>query len=192
MADRTKNESITEVLPQILADYLKKECKSLKQTIIGFPEPNLRLRTPCVSVYIPRLDYAPSATPYKALQGETQNNQAQVNWVVGDYEATIKLDLWAANKEELDDVFDQVFNCLNPTICPTGFSLVMEDYFDQCANLVYIGHDRVNNEQDSKQDNWRITLDVLAACNAIRSRKEYIIGSTEVDVTVCTDSSIEN
>jgi len=192
LSDRTKNESITEVLPQTLADFIEENCKSIKQTIIGFPEPNLRLKKPSVSVYIPRLDYAPSARPYKALQGNVASNQAQVDWVVGDYEASIKLDLWAGNKEELDDVFDEIFNCLNPTICPTGFSLVLEDYFNQCANFVYVGHDRVNNESDSKQDTWRITLDVLVACNAIRSRKEYIIGSTEVDVTVGTDVSIEN
>lgn len=192
MADRTKNESITEVLIATLKKHIEDTCPSVRQVLESFPEPNLRLNKPSVTIYLPRLDYAPSANPYKALQGDTTNHQADVDWVVGDYEGELKLDLWAGNKEELDDVFDELFNSLNPTICPTGFTLILEEYFNQCATFVYVGHDRVNNEGASKQDNWRISLDVLTACNAIRSRKEYIIENTEVDVTVGTDVSIEN
>jgi len=193
--DRTKHESITEVVTTALADWIEDNSKSIRQTLIDFPEPNFRLEMPSISVIAPRMEFEPRNNPY--LQNpvnpdEIKDSQAQVNWIIGDYEMSLQLDLWCGNKEELDDVFSELFEILNPGIKP-GVNIKMPQYFNAICSFLYVSHDRNNEERESTQDEWRITLNVLATCKAIRSRKQFIIEETiiEPESEISTDVLID-
>jgi len=194
LADNTKHESITEVVTSTLTDWIDEHSDNIRQTIIGFPEANLRLKMPSVSVFAPRPEFKPSSNPYliNTVQDEDiSNSKANVLWVVGDYDFNLQLDLWCGSKEELDDLFAELFEVLNPNVKP-GVSLPMEDYFGGICEYIYTGHTRDNGEQASQRDEWRMTFTILATCKAIRSRKEFIIESTEIIIEANKEIILED
>lgn len=182
MVDTTKNESITEVVPRTLGLYLKKH-STLKQIILDFPEPNLKIKKPSVSISAPSPNFTPKMNPYPAVaptEDDIKNSKAPVDWVVGEYEFNLQLDLWAKNKEQLDDQYDELFNLLNPNINPMGLELPMKLYFGCICSYLYVGHTRQNSSESSVRDEWRMSLEVLASCTAIRNRKEFIIEDPQI------------
>jgi hypothetical protein len=191
VADTTQNESITEAVPTVLGKYLVDEVNSLREYYPEFPAPNMTLEMPSVSIFAPSPEFRP-LTPYlkKPVDpAEIVNHKAPVQWVVGIYDFNLQLDLWARSKEERDDMFDQLFNALNPDIQPMGLRLQMEEYFGQLCEYVYNGHEVSDSEERSQRDEWRLTLNVLATCKAIRTRKEFI--STDVDTAADIEESGE-
>ena len=185
MADRTRNESITESITKTLAEYLEEESDTIRQTIIDFPEPNLKLKMPSVSVMAPSMEFEPTGNPYRCNNLPDSGNKAKVQYVVGEAVFPMQLDIWAGNKEELDDTYEEVFNLLNPDVCNTGLRLEMVEYFKIPVIYLITGHNRENSETASQRDEWRITLNVLATCKVVRTKKEFIIRETEVQVDVC-------
>lgn len=189
MADRTENEAITEIVPKRLGQYLLKTISDFKEFHPEFPPANMPLRLPSITIFAPDPDFRP-LTPYlkKPIDpANIKNSKAKVEYVVGIYDFTIQLDLWAGTKEERDDLFDQLFNALNPNVNPMGLLLVMEEYFDQICDYVYVGHKYGDAQERSQRDEWRLTLNLLATCNAIRVKKEFVIEdlqtASEIEVT---------
>lgn len=182
MADSTtSNESISEIVPKVLGDYLLKNVSGLKEFYDEWPNASVKLKMPSVSVLVTRMDFKATSNPYKTKVVELADivaNKAKVKWVVGDYEMPIQLDIWAGSKEERDDLFDAVFNALNPRISPMGLVLKMDEYFGCLCDYLYVGHEFADNEERSQKDEWRVTLSILATCKAIRDRKEFIITDT--------------
>ena len=177
MADSTENESITEIVPKVLGQYLIGEIQDYRDYYAEFPQASRDFRTPSVSIILADSDFRP-LTPYPCLPIDPANivdNKAEMKWAVGIYDFSIQLDIWARNKEERDDLFDATFNALNPDITPMGLRLVMEEYFDQLIEYVYTGHDLGGSEQRSESDEWRVTMTLLATCKAVRTRTEFII-----------------
>lgn len=177
MSDSTpKNESISEIVPKVLATYLKASVQGLKETYEEFPSPNQKINMPAVSVFASNPDFRP-LTPYQIPvdPAKVVNNKADIKWVVGIWDFTLQLDLWARNKEERDDIFDALFNALNPRIEPMGLVLQMDEYFNQLCEYVFNGYIMQDSEERAQKDEWRVTLRVLATCKAIRERKEFII-----------------
>ena len=181
MAKRKKSESVTDDVKLSLRKYFEANVRPLRQVLDGFPSSNQRLRTPSVTIYSSRTEFMPMISPMVLKKGVVKDSKAQALWYVGDYDIDLKLDLWCGNKEELDDVYLEVFNALNPKISTMGLELSLPNYYNIRASYLYMGHtEESNNEQDSRMDNWRYTLDVLTTCNAIRTRQEYIIENIEV------------
>jgi len=177
----TKNESISEVVPYQLGKYLKDNVPGVKEFYDEFPNASQSFKMPSVSVIIKNTDFAPQATPYPAAQigpGDITNNKANLLYVVGDWDFTIQLDLWAGSKEERDDFFDATFNALNPKISPMGLTLELSEYFGTLCDYLYVGHSFSDSEESSQKDEWRATLNVVATCKALRDRKEFIITDT--------------
>lgn len=177
MADSTPNESITEVVPEVLGEYLKGELTALREFYPEFPQANRNFKMPSVSIITSSNDFRP-IDPYPCVPvvpAQIENNKANYRWAVGIYDIAIQLDLWARNKEERDDLFDAMFNVLNPDIKPMGLRLVMEKYFNQIVQFDYIGHTLGTTEEQSQTDEWRVTMRLLATCKAVRLRREFII-----------------
>lgn len=178
MADTTaNNESISEIVPKKLGQYLLTQVASLKEYYPEFPSPNMTLKNPSVSVFATTSDFRAGA-PYKKSPVEPADitdSKATVEYVVGIYDFSIQLDLWTRNKEERDDLFDQLFNALNPNIEPMGLTLVMEEYFDQLCEYTYVGHEYGDSEERAQRDEWRVTLNLLATCKAIRTKEDFIM-----------------
>lgn len=195
MSDSTSNnESITEIVPKALAAYLLKNVQGLKQAFDEFPASTQKIDMPSVSVF------ASSNAEFRPLMPYTQpitgiaNSKAKVRWVVGIYDFTLQLDLWARNKEERDDVFDSLFNALNPKISPMGLVLTMEEYFNQLCDYLYVGHTFQDSEVRAQRDEWRVTMNLLVTCKAIRERSEFIIETTptaaEIELAGQVDSTV--
>jgi len=179
VSDSTNNESITEVIPKVLAKYLKDNVQGLVQALDEFPAPTVKLSMPSVSVFASSNAEFRPLMPYLANEPVPGlNNKAKVRWVVGIYDFKVQVDLWGRNKEERDDIFDSLFNALNPTISPMGLVLRMEEYFNQLCEFLYVGHTIQDSEERSQQDEWRVTLNLLVTCKAIRERSEFIIVTT--------------
>lgn len=181
MADTTTNESPTEIVPTVLGEYLLKEVSSLREFFPEFPSPNATLRKPCITIFAATNPFEPIVPyPKSPVQpGDIVNSKAPVLWVVGRYDVGLQLDLWTRNKEERDDMFDQLFNALNPNISPMGLVLPMEDYYGQLCEYVYNGHEINDSEERAQRDEWRMTLNILANFRAIRAKKEYVIEQTQ-------------
>ena len=182
MADSTdKNESFTEVVPKALGEYLLENVDGLREYYDQFPSSNMTLRTPSVSILMQSPEFTPRAEiyPVEALDpANISNNKAQINYVVGEYDAKIQMDLWTGNKEERDDLTDALFNALNPDIEPMGLRLTLEEYFGCIAEMLYVRHNFEDNEITSQTDEWRTTFEILVACKAVRTKKEFIITTT--------------
>ena len=194
MADTTKHESITEAVTKTLANHLDASVERLRQTIIGFPSHSKRLRMPSVSISAPAPQFTPKMNPHKRTAIDTdaiEDHKTDVEWIIGDYDFKLQLDLWCGSKEELDDLFDDLFNALNPEIDPMGVRLNMEEYHGLICDYIYVTHTRANSSQSSTKDEWRITLSVMATCNALRVRSEYVIDKTEVYVEAATNIVVE-
>ena len=187
MADNTdRNESITEVLPKVLGKYLKDNVDSLKEYYDEFPEANQMLKLPSVSVFCTTNEFRPMQ-PYivkKPIPSEVLSHKYRYKYVVGMYDIGIQLDLWAGSKEERDDLFDSIFNALNPNISPMGVVLKLEEYFNQLCDIVYVEHTYADSEERSQKDEWRMTLRLLANVKAIRERRDYVIETTELNTEV--------
>ena len=187
MADRTDNESITEVVAETLGKYLVDQISDLEDYYPEFPQVNRDLRMPSVSIITATSDFRP-LSPYKlpVNPANISNNQSLVTWVVGIWDLSVQVDLWTRNKEERDDLFDALFNALNPDITPMGLRLTMEEYFGQIIEFSMNGQEFGDGEQASQTDEWRSTITLLATCKAIRTRTEFMITDTP------TASEIEN
>lgn len=184
MSDTTTHESITEVLPQMLAEYLLDSVPALKDALDEWPQANEDLDMPCVTVLSQNPAFRPLMPYYiKPTDAEIAANKAKVKYVVGIYDIPLQLDLWARNKEERDDLFDALFNVLNPRISPMGLVLDLgEEYHDQLCDIIYTGHNHGDTQERSERDEWRTTLTLNATCKAIRVREEFVIETTEVTV----------
>lgn len=194
MADTTANESITEIVATRLGEHLLSSISSLKDFYPEWPSPNIRLDLPAVTIFNPTPDFQ-NLSPYpKALPdlGAPVNSQSDIEWVVGLWNFSLQVDLWTKNKESRDDLFDQLFNALNPEIQPMGLRLTMPKYFNQICDYLYIGHTLGDSESASQTGEWRISLNVEASCKAIRLRKEFIIETFQTPAEIEADGQIDD
>ena len=192
MADTTNNESISEIVPKTLGKHLVGSVSSLREYYQEFPSANRKLRMPSISVFVSSAPFR-AITPYlkkEVTPADITNSKANVLWVVGIYDFTMQVDLWARTKEERDDLTDQLFNALNPNINPMGVVLPMEEYFGQLCDYVYNGHETNDSEERSQRDEWRMTFNVLATCRAIRTEKAFIIEQTQTSAELEADGEI--
>ncbi len=179
MSDSTSNnESIEEIIPKALGEYLLESVQGLREFYDEWPSANTRLKMPSVSIIAKRTEFKPAAVPYKIQVGTVVNNKALVKWVVGEYDIPLQLDIWAGSKEERDDIYDAVFNALNPKISPMGLVLSLDEYFGSLADYLYVGHEKVDDGEKAQRDEWRVMMNLLVTCKAIRDRKEFIITDT--------------
>lgn len=186
MADRTPYESITEVVPQVLGQYLLDSIPDLDEYYDEFPNPSMSLQMPSVSIIASSgAQFRPMANPSLVTPidpSEIVEHKADVNWVIGYYDFKIQLDLWARNKEERDDLYNELFNALNPNIPSMGLVLAMPDYFNQLCSYTLVGHNFGDTGEQSQRDEWRSTLELVVNCKAVYPKQEYVMEDGELDL----------
>ena len=178
MDSTNRNEAITEAVPKALAVHLKKVVPGLLAAYDEFPSNNLSILLPSISIFASTNVKFTPGLPY-ALELPTDLAEdvhtSRIQYVVGDYDFKLQLDIWAKNKEERDDIFDALFNALNPDINPMGLVLELTEYFGVLCDYVYVGHTMQDSAERSDRDEWRISLSLLVTCKAIRERTEFIM-----------------
>lgn len=187
----TTNESYPEILVSTLGEYLLDNVKTLRQFYPEFPGGQERLDHPAVTILASDPGFR-ALMPYPKVRKAVTpiNSKNETQWVVGIYDATIQLDLWARSKEERDDTFDAIFNALNPNISPMGLNLVLGDYFTQLCNYLYVGHTIGDAEAAAQRDEWRVTFNLETTCKAIRVREEFIMEDLQTPSEIEADGEI--
>jgi len=187
----SRNESLTEVIPKALGQYLLANVEGLKEFYAEFPAAHRQFLTPSVSIIVSSDEFRPlahkeSQTPTFAPAPPTPDgvNQVEqrVNWVIGIQDYTLQVDVWARNKEERDDLVDSVFNALNPDVRVSGLRLELDEYFDQICDYLYISRRNNDGAERAQEDEWRSTMELLATCKTVQTRKEFVIEKTDLDV----------
>ena len=194
MPDLTSNESVTEEVIKRLRLHIKGQMPNLKDVLEDFPEPNQKLQYPSVSIFTRGPKFR-ALSPYVYQQGSVVNHKAEVKWVVGIYDFNLQIDLWARNKEERNDQFNLLFNALNPNITPMGLSLQLTDYYNLWCRYDFDGYEFADGERSSQQAEFRVKLDLLATCKAIRVNKLYTMETIELKehtTLLDEDDSIED
>lgn len=198
MADSTtSNESITEIVPKALSTYLKANVLGLIEAYDEFPSSNLKIKMPSISIFASSNAEFRSLMPYVEKKAGSAGgpviaaNKAKIRWIVGIYDLTLQLDIWTRNKEERDDIFDSLFNALNPKIAPMGLVLKLDEYFNQLCSYEYIGHTMQDSGERADRDEWRMTVNVLVTCKAVRERSEFIITDTDTAAEIEAQGQID-
>lgn len=173
MADLTSIEHIGESVVKQLGIYLKDEIRYLKKVLDEFPSDNRRLEYPSISIITTDTRFRSMAPYISETTAPDVNHKILVKYVVGFYDIDLQLDLWARNKEERNDIFNLLFNALNPNINPMGVSLQLTDYYDQYCQYDFIGSSIEDNEQQAQRREWRIKIDILTNAKALLVKEKY-------------------
>jgi len=189
LADTTSTESVIDEVVKRLALHLKASVPSLKSVLEDFPEPNEKLVYPCVSITTQAPEFR-AVSPYVVRPvSPVKNNSADIMWVIGIYDFKLQLDIWARNKEERLDVFDLVFNAINPVIEVMGLSLRLKDYYDIWCRYDLDKHSIVDDEGTSQRAEFRMKLDLLANCRAIRVNRAKVMSEIQLNQTLAPASA---
>lgn len=169
---------------QALVGRVRRDCPNLEAVLSGFPSPNQRLELPSASIYMSSFEFTPNITNYflRRIQGEEDGTDKNL-YAVGDWNGSIKLDLWAAYRESLDKNFEEVFKCLNPENT-TGLYIEMEDYYNQAASYLMADFDDLSEESSSRENMWRFQFSIETTALAVNVKKDYVIRDTQVESTI--------
>jgi hypothetical protein len=177
--------SVTKEMTKRLAILLKAQMPALLDVIEDFPEPNEQLKYPCVSIMSGSPTFRPQA-PFERNVPEAPsltNGSVKTKYVVGQYEWKLQLDLWCASKEQRHKLYEQFFNAFNSQWPTMGLSLTLSGYHDEICRYDLTGYKFDDSEAGSQRKEWRATMSVLADCEAVMERNEFVITRTQITLT---------
>lgn len=176
---------VPELLKQLKL-HIQTNVPSLKAVHEEFPPANLALQYPCVSLHQSSVEHTnldPYALDPDAVLVPDLQNKVTTKWVVGQYDLTIQVDVWARNKVERDLVSELVYAALNPLIRPRGLSLQLTDYhniwarYDVAANVID------DSDASVQRQEWRQRIDILAHCKVISQGTDFAMITIENQLT---------
>lgn len=163
-----------------LADYLRAEMPSVQQVLTEWPPANVQLDMPSLTITTANEAKLTPVTPNLRSIGTPAQNAALNQYIVGDYELTIQIDLWARNKPERQRIQQEFFNAIFKPVDPPGLHLVLTDYFDVICTYWPEGYRNIGNEASAQRQEWRSTFDMSVMAAAIRDRTDYIISTPAI------------
>jgi hypothetical protein len=173
-------ESVSEEIIKKIGDYLGARMPTLEQIIYEFPTANTQLKYPSLSIIqVGDADYAPEMNPYIHSQGSIINHKADIRYVVGKYDFKLQLDIWCRNKKERNDLYQEFFKAFNSQFPKMGLSLNFTDYYNIICRYDMISFMKEDSEVTSQTREWRIKIRLLANCDALLEKNEYIVESLE-------------
>lgn len=185
------NESAHDEILRVLGDYLDKKLR-FSQVIIGWPQYNQKLKHPALSVVEKNSVFRPFP-PQEIKRFKTSGPKADILWLVGEYEFSIQLDIWAKTKADRNDLYERMFVVLNdsagemPSSC---FTLPMPKYHGIPATYFFEGFSLPDEERSTLEGEWRVLVRVKGVCDAtLRKDNEPIILDPSVEIEV-TESKI--
>ena len=182
-----KVESATEEVINALATHLESGIKGL-HTMSGFPEANARLKYPMIAISNKFMNLT-NVCPYEHKIGDIEDHQALVEYVVGEYDFEIQLDIFERTKEERDDLYQKFFDAFNSNFPAPGLKLVLDKYYSVVCSFQITRYEPNMNENRSKTKEWRSLVDISGNCKAIRCKEMPII-TQEPQVELEADPTI--
>lgn len=169
-----------------LVKYLKENIPEFNKVYLEWPNHNEKFDMPCASVL--------------TIGNPEYTNQMPVLWkneagtsyyIVGFYDLTINIDLWAEYKQQRGDLMERVFDVFNKQFqdqgLALGISLQLEDYHNVIARYDLNGYNYGDSEEASQRDEWRAKISVLVNLPRIMAKVESVMENIEVDQDVDTD-----
>jgi hypothetical protein len=181
MTEKTATDSVARGL----ADHLKKQIVDLESSTYGWPDPNEAMKMPCATVFV-RTPKFQSVSPYTSYKGEVDGGKVGYRKVVGSWEFSLQIDLWAAYKPQRDSLVEELIKLFSADDT-TGVSIQMATYYDEWVSFS-IGDDVefVDDEQTSQRGEWRARIIVLASCNAVTEHTGFVMEEFENNIETPT------
>ena len=161
---------------EALGAYLKLAMPKLTSVLYDFPNANVKLSYPALSIISGEPTYT-NHMPYLLSQDDVASGEhkAKARYIVGQYDFKLQLDFWCGNKEERFKVYQEFFQVFNPDMDVMGLSLQLTKNFGTWARYDLVGHNFSDGEEVSQRAEWRARVSVLATCKAVLDKTRFII-----------------
>lgn len=181
---------VTKEVQKALATYLLTAIPELEDVVDGFPEANINLKYPSISIATMPSVYTP-LNPYIFSQPAAVSHQSNVKYVVGQYNWKLQLDLWESYKEKRHALHEKFMAAFHNNIPNTsGLVLTLSNYHGILCSYTMVRYAPDNSEAGSQRKEWRATIDLEANCKAVLTKQQYII-TQEPELTLETPNNIE-
>lgn len=167
-------ESVTREVLEQLGKHLDDQIPELNQIIYDFPESNIKLKYPAISMLVTNDDYV-NEMPYILKQGELSGYKKDIYYVLGQHNWSIQLDLWERSKEERHDLFERFMMGFNSSLPNPGLNLTLKNYHGISCSYTMTNYSLEDSEVSSQRKEWRAIINIVANCKSVLSKREYII-----------------
>lgn len=175
-------ESVSKEVLKRLGIHLKAQVSELQEVLEDFPESNVQLKYPALSIFTGAPDHRPFAPYLLSKTDPDVNNQSIIKYVVGDYEFRLQLDLWCRSKVERHKLYEKVYLAFTTQFPVMGLSLNLTDYHNTICRYDLVSYDfEEDNEAGSQRKEWRAKMGLVAHCKAIKEVTQYVMQTFEVD-----------
>jgi len=139
----------------------------------------------------------PILTPFQphAYQQTIPDGQTKgpTDFVVGEWDYKLQLDLWCKNKEERSQIFDDFFKGFNKAVgddAPMGLSLQLPNYYNVWCRFDINDLNFLDDESSAERGERRAKIMVL--CNVPAIRTQIVPIMKVIETTVETPDTIPN
>lgn len=174
------NKDVLTALQKTISKRLQAEMPVLKAVYEDWPSPSETLKYPCAAVTIGSPEFTPT-DPYVFKKGavDPETGKSPVARVVGSYEIRVQIDVWCASKPQRRDLYQQLFNVINPIASRPGLNLPLEDYFDAIAHLHLEGFSFPDGDEQVQRKEYRILGAVVCSALHIVETMESLMQTIE-------------
>lgn len=159
-----------------LASHVSSNIGELEDVYTEWPNMNEELALPSISILSQPSSFA-KCTPYLEEKGSVSNHQATDQYVIGQYDISLQVDIWAKYKPERASIYQKFFDLFHADL-EGGMNLKLTDYFDQWCSFTQVGYRFPDGPESATRQEWRAIIDIEATCKAIVERDDYIITET--------------
>jgi hypothetical protein len=166
-----------------LITHLKANMASLQEAYDDFPNPNQKLKMPCLSiagrspVFNPMMPYV----THKGAQitSGADEDKYPVRRCMGTFDFSFQLDLWARSKPERALLETELMLAFSKNTSAHGISLQLSDYFNEWVRFDIEGFNYPDAEPAAQRGEWRTIVTVLGHCRFIVEKNEFLIETIE-------------
>jgi len=186
-----------------LKRYLEQNVDGIAQVVEGWPDRNIELEYPSISIinmgnptisHVQPYIYEVSGVKRKIPDDSNINNDI-VDFVVGYYENIIQVDIWAEYKAQRGTFFDLVQAAFDKDFIdnhgPTGLSLVLTEYYDVIARFDQLRYNYVDSEDSTQRSEWRVKMDIQVHFPKIIQKSVPRINETVVINQIGDNNNVE-
>ena len=117
---------------------------------------------------------------------DADNAGRTVKWVIGTYDLSLQIDIWAGDKPERGRLYEEFFEAMNSQFTDKnsvlGLSLPMNRYHGIICRYDMTGLKILQDEESAQRKEWRIRANLLAQGRAIKVIEQSAILETELNV----------
>ena len=187
-----------------LKKYFEIEIPGLNEVSEGWPDPKEQLVMPTMSLMHSKNPILTNLHPYIYEQNGVKNSIPDpdeplnniYDFVVGQYESTIQVDLWTEYKPERGEFYDKIVNALDKDFIDkhlaNGLSLKLTNYHNVIARFDQVGYTYIDSEDAAQRAEWRVKLDLLVQWPKIIQKSMPRISETTLTTQIGQTNNVED